>query len=327
MLGAFEVGVMDALVRRGVTPDLLIGTSVGAVNAAYWAFNPRADAGEDLMDIWRLGGRSTFLPEGPIPVLRRLVWRRGHLLSSDGLARVFHEALGDRWIEESTIPLVVVAADARTGDRVGLRSGPAVPAILASAALPGVFAPVTIDGRQLIDGGVVANCDMEAAVEEGATDVLVVDVMGDSALAATDLLPTVERAVSIALRRQTDLALQAVSGRVRVAMLRPRLPWRPALGDFTHTSELFAMGTEAGAVFAARHLADMNLVRPGVLQIDLTEPVAEVPAGSADPGLRHRYALARRVAGRLRGRRRPAPALAPGAGTIASAALPVSPAS
>jgi NTE family protein len=282
--GAFEVGVIDVLARRGIVPDLLVGTSIGAVNAAFWAMNPDARAGERLLELWLRSNRSTMFPDGPLPMVGRLLQRKGHLTTQQGLDRLLRRTLPETaTIESCKVPLAIVAADADQGRRVVLRRGRLIPAILASSALPGLWPPMEIDGRRLVDGGVVANCDVQAAVEEGMTDVLVVDVMGDGLhRSAMDMGEVIERAIATLARRQTELSVLAFGKVARIAVLRPILASRPRLGDFSLTLPLFQAGQEATEAFLARHLGPRRSMRPGWFEFSNVRPAqpVELPAKS-----------------------------------------------
>ena len=248
-LGAFEIGVIDAMARRGMCPNLIVGTSVGALNAAYWAFHPTPDAGEQLLMAWLDSAGLSLFAEAPWKWIRRLVSHHDHLFGHSSQVSLITRRLGDHLqIEDAAIPLAIVATDVDSGERVVLRRGRLTTALLASIAIPGLFAPVALDGRRLVDGGVVANCDLESVVDAGLARAVVVDPMGvGTALAHGDLMFEFEHAIAASMRRQTDLALRAVSDRLDAVLLRPTLTWSPRLLDFSHTRELFEMGREAAA--------------------------------------------------------------------------------
>ena len=268
-LGAFEVGVIDVLARGGIVPDFLVGTSVGAINAAFWALSPGPDVGERLFHLWMQSSRSTMFPDGPVPMVGRLFQRRDHLTTQAGLRRALERAITDPPpIENTPIPLAIIATDSNRAERVVIRRGPLVPAILASAAIPGLWPAVEIDGRRLVDGGLVSNCDVQAAVEEGMTDVLVVDVMGDVFPAITMTVGQVlERAFAVTALRQTDLAIKAFGGGARIAVLRATSIDKPGFADFSRTAALFRDGQVAAAEFVARHVQPRRSLRPGVYEM------------------------------------------------------------
>jgi NTE family protein len=263
--GAFEVGVIDVLARRGIVPDVLIGTSVGAINAAFWALHPAPDVGPWLLDFWLKSNRSTVLPDGPLPMVGRLFQRRDHLTTQAGLLRALRSAIPDSvCLEDAAIPLAITSTDAERGERVVIRRGPMLPALLASTAVPGVWPPVEIGGRRLVDGGLVANCDLESAVEAGVTDAIAVDVMSATVRKPSmDMRNIVERTVEIALRRQCDITALAFAGGMRLAVLRRGIGFAPGFADLRQTDELFREGQSAASAFVSNHIGPRRSVRPG----------------------------------------------------------------
>lgn len=283
-LGAFEVGVIDRLAGREIVPDMLVGTSVGAINAAHWAFDPSPSTGERLLRYWLEANQSTLLPDGRLPMFGRLVQGRDHLTTQAGLRRLLLQALPvDARIEGASIPLALVTTDAESGTRAVLRSGPLHVAALASSAIPGLFPAVQVGDRKFVDGGITANCDIEAAIEMGATDVIVVDVMGDGPLTATFSVGSViERSLGIALRKQTDLAAQLFHRRARIAVLRPELAARPHAWDFHLTRELYEWGRQATDAFMAVHWRADRSVRPGLFAFRTNAPRQRTAADRTD---------------------------------------------
>jgi NTE family protein len=146
--GYAHIGVLAALHRRGLAPDVVVGTSFGAVIGALYALGHdperlRADA-EELR-------RRDVLPR-----IVDVGFGRGALFAGERLEAYFRGLVGDARIEDLPRTLAVVATDVDTGERVVLREGPLAVALRASASLPGLFAPVDWDGRRLIDGGIGA---------------------------------------------------------------------------------------------------------------------------------------------------------------------------
>jgi NTE family protein len=193
-------------------------------------------------------------------MLSHVAQGRDHLTNQRGVARVVRAAgLGEAAIEESRVPLAVVAADAGRGERVVLRRGPLLPALLASTAVPVLFPAVRIGGRRLIDGGVVANCDVEAAVESRMTDILAVDLMGEGPATGRSMWDAGDHALRIMLRRQTDLAVRAFRRQARIALLRPALAVGTRLSYFGRTMDLYQFGRDAAEAFLAVHLRGRRL--------------------------------------------------------------------
>jgi predicted acylesterase/phospholipase RssA len=146
-LGAMQAGMIHALYERGIAPDLLIGTSVGALNAAFLASRPAttATAGE-LAALWRGLRRSDILPLRPATLLTGLAGRRDHLIPDQALRRPAARHLQFARLEQAAIPLHLVAFDLLAGTEVRLSDGPLADAVLAAAAIPGV-SPTTPRSR------------------------------------------------------------------------------------------------------------------------------------------------------------------------------------
>jgi NTE family protein len=265
--GAYEVGVVDALASAGIIPDMLVGTSVGAINAAFWALNPTRDAGRRLLDVWLETDRSLLAPEGWLQILPRLIRGQDHLAEQRALLRALRRGfMAHATLEQSDVPLVLVATDLVSGQIVHMTNGPLMSALLASTAVPGVYPAVPRHGRTLVDGALVANVDFQAAVEAGMTDVIAVDLVG-SALAdhPLSLRAVLERTVELVLRRQTDLALAEAKRKLRVVVLRPQFVQTPGFSRLDWTRELFDAGRLAAVRLIASHLGPDRRVVPGIV--------------------------------------------------------------
>ncbi len=173
-LGAGQVGAILALLERGIEPDLLVGTSAGAINAACLAGDPGLDGARRLAEIWTsVRTRDVFrLPLKPWHLLSHL--RGDALYHNEGLAQLLERSLPYSNFEDAQLGLRIVATDFATGDAVAFHSGSVVDAVLASAALPGLFPPVEIGGRLYVDGGIADNVPISPAVGAGAKEVYVI---------------------------------------------------------------------------------------------------------------------------------------------------------
>ena len=171
--GAVQVGMLEALMSRGVVPDLVVGASIGALNAAAFASDPTLAGLEHLAAEWRKARRSQVFPLWPPGLLLGAIGRRDHLISNRGLATLIENVVTFDRLEAALLPVHVVATDLATGNPVVLSEGRALPALLASTAIPGVFPPVDIEGQFLIDGGVSADTPVLEAEALGATTIYV----------------------------------------------------------------------------------------------------------------------------------------------------------
>jgi NTE family protein len=170
-LGAVQVGMLRELIRFGVSPDFVVGSSVGALNAAYFAGMPNLKGVEELAEIWRMLRRTDIFPFRIRDVLR-LLRRREHLIDPSSLRREIATHIPYANLEDAEIPVHVIATNVG-GMTIRLSSGPAVDAVLASAAIPVAFPAVRIGGDDLIDAAVGSNTPIVTAAELGASRLIV----------------------------------------------------------------------------------------------------------------------------------------------------------
>jgi NTE family protein len=169
-----QAGGLAALLEHGVVPDLLIGSSVGALNAAFLATRPGLAGAQDLLASWLRLRRTDVARFSPITIMAGFIGLRGHFVSSARLRTIIRQWIQCEDFEDAGTPLAIVATDALTGEPVTLRSGDVMNAISASAAIPGLLPAVQINGRWLIDGGLSAGCPVLQAQALGADDVYMI---------------------------------------------------------------------------------------------------------------------------------------------------------
>lgn len=178
VLGAVEVGMLRALLERGITPDLVLGTSVGALNGAMVARQPDLSVVEQLTELWQ--GAGTVGPEvygdRPLRTVRRAVATGTHLWSSKPLKQALLEELGDLTFEELPVRFQVCAASIERAAEHWFDSGSVVDAVVASAAVPGLLPPAQVGDEHFLDGGIVNSIPLGRAVQLGATRVFVLQV-------------------------------------------------------------------------------------------------------------------------------------------------------
>ena len=175
-LGAHEVGMLRALLERGITPDLVLGTSIGAINGAAVAAEPTAVAAGRLTEMWTSFERSDVFGGSVLGRLGTLARTRTHLHPNEGLRRLLAEALPVERFEELPVAFECVAASIESASERWFTSGPIVEAVLASAAVPGLLPPVEIDGEHFLDGGIVNSIPVSRAVRHGVGTVYVLHV-------------------------------------------------------------------------------------------------------------------------------------------------------
>ena len=176
VLGAHEVGMLRALAEHRVQPDLVLGTSVGAVNGAFYASDPTVAGVERLAELWQDSSWSERTPGATVRRLTTLARSGTHLASLSELRLRLSELLAVDRIEELALPFQCVAASIERAAEHWFDSGPLAEAILASCAVPGVLPPVAIDGEHFIDGGIVNSIPVNRAVLLGARKIYVLQV-------------------------------------------------------------------------------------------------------------------------------------------------------
>jgi NTE family protein len=173
-LGSLQAGMLRALYERGITADLLVGTSVGALNAAFIASRPQTtESARELARVWRGVEREDAFPVSMSTLVGGLAGQRDHLVPTRGLRRLVRRYVQLQDLADAAIPLHVVAFDILAGDEIVLSDGPAMDAIVAACSIPGILPPVVIGDKLLIDGGVVNNTPIAHAVELGADRIFV----------------------------------------------------------------------------------------------------------------------------------------------------------
>ena len=175
-LGAHEVGMLRALLERGIVPDLVVGTSIGAINGATVAADPTTAAVARLSEVWTRIERSDAFDGSIVGRLATLARTRTHLHDNHALRGLLEEALPVGRIEELAVRFECVAACVETASERWFTSGPLVDAVLASSAVPGILPPVEIDGQHFLDGGIVNSIPVGRAAALGAREIYVLHV-------------------------------------------------------------------------------------------------------------------------------------------------------
>ncbi len=265
-LGAAQVGMLRALAERGIVADLVVGTSVGALNGALVALDP-ADVVDRLAPVWAAMTRRVVFPGGPLSQARTLRRGRTHLFPNTGLHAVIDAHLPrDATFADLAVPFGAVTMDVTTAAAHVVRDGPLAPALLASAAIPGIYPAVDVGGRQLYDGGVVANVPLIQALAMGARSLVVLDatfpgrIPGAPATLAEALLFT----AIVTMRVQARLEAPIAAREVPVVYLPGPEYVRVSPFDFDHTDELIHGAHTAVSAF----LDDLVITGPGLYQAD-----------------------------------------------------------
>jgi NTE family protein len=261
-LGAVQVGMLQALSEHDIAPDLVTGTSVGSLNGAVVANDPRSAANR-LSHLWARMTRDRVFPGGLLAQIRMLQHTKTHLFPSAGLAAVITEFMGaDAKFADLTLPFAAIAMDVATARPYIMQDGPLLPALLASAAIPGIFPAVQIGSLRLYDGGLVANVPMRQAVAMGARSLVVLDANfpGHVPDAPETIAELLFYTATVAIRAQAVYEAPLVAADVPVVYLHGPQPHPVSPLDFRQTGTLIEAAYEAARTF----LDDLDITGAGL---------------------------------------------------------------
>lgn len=237
--GAVQVGMLRELLAHGVAPDLVVGSSVGAINGAHLAGSPTAEGVARLEAIWRGLRRHDVFPV-TLRSLVGLIGRRNYVVDPRGIRQLLEENLPYERLEQAALPLHVVATDVLGGAVVRLSSGSAIEAVLASCAIPAAFPPVRVGERYLMDGAVASNTPIRVAMELGATRLIVLPTGYACALDAPprSAIGTMLHAITLLTAHQLVTELERYSAEADIITVPPLCPLAVSPYDFSQAGEL-----------------------------------------------------------------------------------------
>lgn len=241
--------MLQTLIERGIRPDIIVGTSVGALNGAWLAGGSTEADISELADLWRGLKRSSVFPTTLFTGFTGFVGIGNHLVSNHAIRRLLEKHLRFERMEDAPIPLHVVATDVLTGRDVRLSAGPAVDAVTASAALPGILPPVVIAGRTLMDGGVVNNTPISHAIELGATTVWVLPTGYACTLSEvpSSALGMGLLGVTLAVNQRLALDVERYEKVADIRVVPPLCPLDTSPADFGSADEMINRAREQTA--------------------------------------------------------------------------------
>jgi NTE family protein len=244
--------MLRALAAHGVTADMVVGSSVGAMNAAYYASNPTPEGIEKLAAIWRSLRRNDVIAI-TWRTLFGFIRRRDFVFSSEGLRHLIETHIPYRNLEDARIPLHVVATDLLSGGTVVLSKGPLARAIIASTAIPAAFAPVSFERMYLADGAITCNTPIRVAVTRGARRLIVLPTGYACALEAPPrgAIACALHALTLLIARQLLHELHGLDPRIEYFVAPPLCPLMGSPADFSLTSALIERAAESTRTWLA----------------------------------------------------------------------------
>jgi len=260
-LGAVQVGMLMGVFEAGIVPDLLVGTSVGAINAASVGQGFTKSRLQHLASIWSGLKTSDVFGRPGLKSALSLLSGRGALSSVDNLLRLLETHLPNSH-SDLVIQTAVVATEFLTGSPAILSKGDLVLNVLASSAIPMIFPPVNVGGRQLVDGGVVAHVPLAQAEMLGAQTMVVFDAGYPCKLAKLPKGPK-EKAlhfITLMLHRQSFGLLSVLNQNLTVIYLPAPCPLDVPAYDFSQGSRLIQAGFESAHSF----LSELSVQGTGI---------------------------------------------------------------
>ena len=239
--GAMQVGMLEALYERGIEPDLIIGTSAGALNGAFIANRPQTvQTARELGRVWTGLERGQVFPLNPITGALGFFGARSYLVPDSALRGLVKAHMTCERLEEAAVPLHVIATEVLAGEEIRLSEGPLLDAVMASAAIPGVLPPVAWNGRELVDGGVTNNAPISHALELGADEVYVLATGAPCELdeAPQGALGMLIYATGLLVGRRLAQDVASLQGNANVAVLPTPCPLTVQPTDFSQAEVL-----------------------------------------------------------------------------------------
>jgi NTE family protein len=252
--GAIQVGMLHSLAAHGITADMVVGSSVGALNGAFYAGDPTLKGVERLETIWRALTRQDVFPMSWRTVLSFL-WRRDFLIPHDGIRKLIEDHIPYRNLQDAQLPLHIVTTDIVTGDSVVLSEGPIAEAIVASTAIPGAFAPVHYRNYYLADGAISSNTPIQVAVKKGARRLIILPT-GHACATQTPPIGAVANALhalTLLIARQLVSELEGLGPEIEYFVVPPLCPLVGSPYDFSRTSDHIDRAIETTDAWLAQH--------------------------------------------------------------------------
>jgi NTE family protein len=281
-----QAGSALALIEAGVEPDLLVGTSVGALNSAFLATHHGLDGARALKDAWASLRRAEAVQLDPFLAFMGFFGLRDHLISAKQLRRLITKWIPIERFEDSAVPFGVVATDALTGEAVVVTRGDVSNALVASSAIPGIFPPVSVEGRWLIDGSLSSNHPVIEAQDLGADEIyLITTLTAPRSAPPRGAVAVAMNSVSLLTTRMGQLQLVEAQHRAEqtgghVYVVPSAEPPAPGPFDYRRSADLSEQAYRRTRRWLAEDHLPVKAVRP-------TESIVARTCGDVfDPGAR-----------------------------------------
>lgn len=278
--GPLQVGALKALLQHGISPEMIVGSSVGSLNGVYLAIDPTLAQVEKIAQLWHDASRKKLFTQSPSRSLAKLVRGRDHMIENKRIREYVTASLpeGTRTFGDLRVPMYVTICHLQTQTLYVYGDDPTAPlvdAVITSSAVPGFFPPTYHAGQTFVDGGVVSNLPMKVAVAKGATEIWALDLSFE--VEAGVRLRNVLEIAGYAIKRPLyENALREIEWAIAQGVTVHHIPLNAfvntPLGDFSQTEAMMTEGERA----ARRYLAHP---RPNHPQPPKRHTAHNLPAG------------------------------------------------
>jgi NTE family protein len=252
--GAIQVGMLHSLIAHGIEADMVVGSSVGALNGAFYAGDPTLKGIERLGEIWRGLKRQDVFPMSWWTLLSFL-WRRDFLISHDGIRKLIDDHIPYRNLQDARIPVHIVTTDIISGDSIVLSEGSISQAIVASTAIPGAFAPIHYKDYYLADGAISSNTPIQVAVQKGAKRLIILPTGHACATQAPPVgaVANALHALTLLIARQLVSELESLGPDIEYFVVPPLCPLVGSPYDFSRTADHIERAIQTTNAWLAEH--------------------------------------------------------------------------
>lgn len=284
--GPLEVGAVQVLLEQGIVPEMIVGSSAGALNGAFLAINPCVAQAQRMAGLWRESGYRKTVRTGLWRTLFQLFRRSSYLMDNKQIAAFVRAALppGKQCFGDLPIPLYVTIAHLTTHTLYVYGDDPSASiaeAVVTSAAVPGFFPPAVHQGEVFVDGGVISNLPLRLAIARGATEIWAIDLANsaDVPRGGSGAFSILGLAITPVLYNEVLRELECAVQTPGVTLHHIPIYAYPdvALGDFSQSEAMFTEGARAARAYLARP-------EPNVIHYPRRYTESELPPGP--PGSR-----------------------------------------
>jgi NTE family protein len=252
--GAIQVGMLQSLAAHGIVADMVVGSSVGALNGAFYAGDPTLEGVQRLATVWRALRRHDVFPMSWRTVLSFL-WHRDFLIPHDGIRKLIDDHIPYRNLQDAKLPVHIVTTDIISGDSVVLSEGSTAEAIVASTAIPGAFSPIHYKDYYLADGAISSNTPIKVAVKKGAQRLIILPTGHACANQAPPVgaVANALHALTLLIARQLVSELESLDPAIEYFVVPPLCPLVGSPYDFSRTADHIDRAIETTDAWLAQH--------------------------------------------------------------------------